>query len=81
MNLFWESRDFKLTGRVRYRRADERLGFWKRDPVMVAVVEEQYCRLNTMDDPTKAKTYVHWRDMRPTDLKFLPPNSSDEAAA
>lgn len=80
MNLYWQSRDFKLTGRVRYRRADERLGLWKREPVMVAQVEEEYVRLNVLEDAAKAKTYSHWRDMRTTDLKFLDSNQSEGAA-
>lgn len=81
MNPYWQSRDFKLTGRVRYRRADERLGLWKREPVMVAQVEEEYVRGNVLEDAAKAQTYRHWRDMRTTDLKFLTSTASDTPIA
>lgn len=81
MNMFWQRWDVRLTGRVRYRSTNERLGFWKREPVMVAQVEEEYRCGNVLDDPAKAKTARQWRDMRVSDLKFLPPNSNDEAVA
>lgn len=76
----WNSRNFRLTGRIRYRRGDERVGLFSREPVMIALVEETYERYPVLGAETEARTERHWRDMRASDLSFAAPPSEENAA-
>lgn len=65
-----EESDHKLTGRVRYRRGDERLSLFARQSVLICQVEECYTfKLGGMFQITERR--ARWRDMKTTDLRLI----------
>lgn len=68
----WRNKNFRLTGRVRYRRGDERAGIFATNDVLIAMVEETYERYPAIG-AEDTRTEVHWRDMRASDLSLVVP--------